>query len=120
MNLGVETVVTVRAARGVVEQQAALDEWLRARHSAGSTPSLAVIAEGAFFELVVPPGVTLERLAAGCVCCIGLLPLQVTLTRLLRTRPPAVLLLVADATHIERVRVLVGSGRLGVSLEQGE
>jgi hypothetical protein len=120
MNLAVDTVMTVRAARGAVEQQAALDAWVQQRQSAAGKSGLAVIAEGAFFELTVPHDVTLERLAAGCVCCIGLLPLQVTLTRLLRKRPRAVLLLVADAAHIERVRALAGTGRLGVSLEAGE
>jgi len=78
-----------------------------------------VLAEGAFFELAVPPQVALERLAGGCVCCIGLLPLQVTLTRLLRNRRPAsILLLLSDASHLERVHALVASGKLGVSLEQ--
>ena len=118
MNAAFETRLSLRAARGQNQQQDAIDGWLRERQAAGAAAGLAVLAEGAFFELRVPPEVALERLAAGCVCCIGLLPLQVTLTRLLRKRRPrSVLLLVADVAHIDRARALVTSGKLGVRLE---
>jgi len=114
-----ETRLAIRVARGQKSQQAALDAWLAERPLDVAAPGLAVIAEGAFFELAVPPHVALERLAGGCVCCIGLLPMQVTLTRLLRARHPAsILLLIAGASHLERVHALVASGKLGVSLEQ--
>lgn len=109
------TRLVLRAARGRVEQQTAIDAWLRARGPAGA----AIVAEGAFYELAVPPDVALVRLAAGCVCCVGLLPLKVTLARLVRTHRPAwLLLLVADATHLDRVRTLVAGGTLGVLLEE--
>ena len=120
MKLALETRLTLTAARGQAQQQAAIDVWLREQQAGGAAAtSLAVVAEGAFFALTVPAEVALERLAAGCVCCIGLLPLQVTLTRLLRVhRPVALLLLLADASHLERVRALVARGKLGVSQEQ--
>jgi hypothetical protein len=119
VNGALETSLVLRAARGQNQQQVAIDCWLRERQAAGDAAGLAVLAEGAFFELRVPPEVALERLTAGCVCCIGLLPLQVTLTRLLRKRRPrVVLLLVADALHFDRVRALVASGKLGVRLEE--
>src|SRR5262249_21887633 len=109
----------VRVARGQEAQQAAIDAWLRERSPITGTAGCAVLAQGAFFELAVPAQVVLERLAPGCVCCVGFLPLQVTLTRLLRTRRPgAVLLLIDDESHLKRVRNLVASGKLGVSLEQ--
>jgi len=119
MKLAREPVLVLRVARGQAEQQAAIGSWLRERQSDEAVASrLAVIAEGAFFELTVPPNVTLERLAAGCVCCVGLLPMQVTLTRLVRSvRPHSVLLLVSNAAHLERVRSLLAGGRFGVSLE---
>ena len=114
-----ETSLELRVARGQRAQQKEIDAWLQARQAGDADATLAVVAEGAFFELHVPPQVALERLAAGCVCCIGLLPLRVTLTRLLRARRPnSLLLLLADAAHLERVRTLVASGKLGVSLEQ--
>jgi hypothetical protein len=119
MKVTAETRLAVRVARGQKAQQAAIDAWLADRPHDVAEAGLAVVAEGAFFELAVPPHVALERLAGGCVCCIGLLPMQVTLTRLLRTRRPAfILLLIADASHLERVHALVASGKLGVSLEQ--
>ncbi|HTT11702.1 MAG TPA: hypothetical protein VMG60_12485 [Burkholderiaceae bacterium] len=119
MTVAPEARLALCVARGKTAQQAAIDAWLRERSDAGSGARLAVVAEGAFFELVVPPQFALERLAAGCVCCVGLLPLRVTLTRLLRTfRPDRVLLLLADASHVERLQALVASGQLGVTLEQ--
>jgi hypothetical protein len=119
MTLKLETSLELRVARGQTAQQDEIEAWLLARQAGDADAKLAVVAEGAFFELHVPPQVALERLAPGCVCCIGLLPLQVTLTRLLRTRrPKSLLLLLADASHLERVRALAASGKLGVSLEQ--
>jgi hypothetical protein len=109
--------ITLRVARGQPAQQAALDAWARRVAPAAA----AAITEGAFFELAPPPGVAVERLAAGCVCCIGLVPMRVTLTRLLRAhRPARILLLIADASHIERVRALVTGGGFGVTLEVEE
>ena len=120
MKVARETPLAVRVARGQRAQQEAIDAWLNATQAGAPAGGRAVLAQGAFFELAVPPEVALERLAAGCVCCIGLLPLQVTLTRLLRTfRPSSVLLLLTDASHIERVHALIASGKLGVTLELG-
>jgi hypothetical protein len=102
--------VTLRRARGAAAQQAALDTWIEA---SPTTPH-AVIAEGAFMELTAPADVEVVRLASGCVCCLGLLPLRVTLTRLLRTlRPRELLLLVATDEHLPRLRALLASGELG-------
>ena len=110
---------TLRVARGKADQQRTIDDWLRT-HTAAADVRRAIVAEGAFFDLVVPADVVLERLAAGCVCCVGLLPLQVTLTRLVRrVRPTALLLVVTDDAHIEHLMTLVASGKLGVALEQG-
>jgi hypothetical protein len=113
------TRLTLRTARGQGAQQNAIDAW--ARGLPVGNVRAAVIAEGAFFELAAPPGVPVERLVSGCVCCVGLVPLRVTLTRLLRMqRPTHVLLLIADATHVDRVRALATDGRLGVTVEMDE
>lgn len=102
-------VVTLRCARGARAQQAALDAWL-----AGAPPApRAVIAEGALFALAAPEDVAIERLAAGCVCCLGMVPLRVTLTRLLRRRPRALLLLLAADEHVPRLRAQLAGGELG-------
>lgn len=105
--------LTLQVARGQAAQQQALDAW-----SATAAGTRAVIAEGAFFELQAPAGVTVERLAAGCVCCVGLVPMRVTLTRLLRNvRPDRILLLAGDDAHLARLRNLATSGALGVAME---
>lgn len=113
-----DTRLSLRVARGQAEQQAIIDTWLSEPQATTASSGRAIVAQGAFFDLAVPPDVPLQRLAAGCVCCVGLLPLQVTLTRLLRAhRPQSLLLLLADTAHLDRVRALVASGRLGVTLE---
>lgn len=107
--------VTLRVARGRAAQQAALDAWIDARRAAADGRGLAVIAEGAFFELNCPAGVALARLAPGCVCCVGAVPLRTTLVRIVRAhRPAELLLLIAADEHLERVRRLLAEARLGV------
>lgn len=58
-----------------------------------------------------PTDVTLQikRVAPGCLCCIGLLTLRVTLNRLLRDRPGRLYISIADATHIDKIRALLCS-----------
>jgi hypothetical protein len=101
--------VFVVCARAVAAQQA-LDAWLASPHSAPR----AVMAEGALFGVDAPADVSVVRLAAGCVCCLGLVPLRVSLTRLLRSvRPRSLLLIVASDEHLPRLRSLLASGDLG-------
>jgi hypothetical protein len=96
------------------EQQAQLDRWL-AGAAAGSR---AVVAESGFVPLVAPDDVPLALLAPGCVCCVGQVPLRVTLGRLVRShRPQNILLLLATAEHLPRVRALLADGSLGVRFE---
>lgn len=112
-----ETKVTLRSARGQAGQQAAIDAWASEHETAPGRR--AVIAEGAFFDLVAPPGAPIERIAAGCVCCVGLVPLRVVVTRVLRTvRPDRLLLLVADDAHLDRIRTLLATGGLGAPMEE--
>ncbi len=106
--------IDLRVARGSAAQQRALDDWLDARRARADESRAAVIAEGASLALQTPQTLPLLRLAAGCACCIGLLPLKVGLTRLLRAqRPQALLLLLATDEHQERLIELLRSGELG-------
>ena len=92
------------------EQQQRLDEWLL-RHA---HTRRAVIAENAFGRLALPADVPLLRLAAGCVCCIGLVPLRVGIARIVRAhRPDTLLLVLGSGDHVERVRTLLTDGSLG-------
>lgn len=110
--------LALRCARGRSAQQAAIDEWLQRRPAVDSASGAAIVAEGAFFELAVPPDVPIARLAPGCVCCVGELPLRVTLARVLRAyRPQSVLLLLSDTAHLGRVLSRLDGGQLGVTLE---
>jgi G3E family GTPase len=96
------------------EQQAQLDEWL----ARPSNARRAVIAESGFAPMDAPEDLPLARLAPGCVCCVGQVPLRVTLTRMVRAhRPDELLLLLASAEHLPRVRSLLADGSLGVRFE---
>jgi G3E family GTPase len=98
------------------EQQAQIDEWL-AVHAKGAR---AVIAESGFTPLAAPANIAVALLAPGCVCCVGQVPLRVTLTRVVRThRPDDLLLLLATPHHLPRVRALLADGSLGVRFEVG-
>ena len=101
-------VLTLRCARGVVEQQAALDAWLA---TAPAAPR-AVIAEGALWPLQAGDAEVVQL--AACPCCLGAVPLRVTLTRLLRqSRPRALLVLLASPEHLPRLRQQVEAGSFG-------
>jgi hypothetical protein len=105
--------VTIRLALPS-DQQAQLDEWL-ARPSIGRR---AVVAESGLMPLDAPDDVPLARLAPGCVCCVGQVPLRVTLVRTVRThQPQEVLLLLATPDHLPRVRALLEDGSLGVRFD---
>lgn len=101
--------VTLACARGEAVERTLVD-WL-----AGAPPAPhAVIVEGALFGLDAPEDVSVVRLAAGCVCCLGLVPLRVNLVRLLRNvRPRSLLLVVASDEHLPRLRALLASGEVG-------
>ena len=99
---------------GAGDAQPAVDAWL----AATSGSRRAVLIEGAFSALDVPPGVPVTRLGAGCVCCMGQVPLRVGLTRMVRAlRPDVVLLVLASGEHLARVRALLADGSLGVRFE---
>jgi hypothetical protein len=99
---------------GAGDPQRTVDAWLAATFP--SRP--AVVVEGAFSTLEVPPEVPVTRLGGGCVCCMGQVPLRVGLTRMVRaTRPDAVLLVLSRGEHLARVRALLADGSLGVRFE---
>ena len=100
---------------GGADVQRTLDTWLAANaaSAAGGSSSKA-----AFSALDLPPEVPLTRLGAGCVCCLGQVPLRVGLTRMVRSvRPDAVLLVLTHGEHLARVRALLADGSLGVRFE---
>jgi hypothetical protein len=102
----------VVAATGA-EQADAVRVWLAA-HPAGRR---AILAESGLQPLDVPDDVALVRLMAGCICCVGYVPMRVALVRLLRqSRPDALLVLVADGMHLDRVRAQLSDPGFGLEL----
>lgn len=99
---------------GTGDVQRTVDAWLAETAEARR----AVLTEGVFRALDIPPGVPVTRIGAGCVCCMGQVPLRVGLTRMVRAlRPDVVLLVLASGEHLARVRALLADGSLGVRFE---
>jgi hypothetical protein len=48
-----------------------------------------------------------ERIAPGCFCCIGNLPLKVSLNRLLRQKPAYLFVAMNDGAHISALRAFL-------------
>jgi hypothetical protein len=123
MNCAIE--ITLAQARGAVQQDV-VDAWLRmptvgdARDGAADRRQRALVVEGPSFALQVPEDLAVQRLAAGCVCCVGQVPLRVAVTRSLRamdaTRPRALLLLVSQDAHLPRLRAQIERGELGAGI----
>lgn len=100
--------LTLRCAQGAVAQQAALDAWL----AAAPAGPRAVVAEGALWPLQAGDAEIVQL--AACPCCLGALPLRVTLTRLLRqSRPHALLVLLASPEHLPRLCQQIEAGSFG-------
>lgn len=129
MSEPIEVRVALRVARGASDQQREIDAWLArwdvtdahdvasdARRRSSDGRELAILAEGAFFELVAPAAVALTRLAAGCVCCVGWLPLRVQLQRAVRAGARSVLLLIATDEHLARVRDMLLQAQPGMNI----
>jgi hypothetical protein len=73
------------------------------------SPLAALAADSSGDSAAAPAGITLLRIAPGCLCCAGNVVLRVTLNRLLR-RPPAQLFIsLADATHVGQLRAMLSA-----------
>jgi hypothetical protein len=55
------------------------------------------------------PGLTVMRVAPGCICCSGNLPMRVYLNRLVRQRPQRMFIGIATADHLGEIRRLLSS-----------
>jgi hypothetical protein len=76
------------------------------KRAIGAMPS-AVILEGLPHGqslLQTSPTLDLQRIAPGCLCCIGNLALRVTLNRLLRKQPGYLYIALSNSDHIVQLR----------------
>jgi hypothetical protein len=109
---------TLRVAANDAERDSVIEAWLQATASGGERSRRVVFAEGLLFDRPGPHGVPIVGLTAGCPCCVGVLVLRVALGRTLRSVcPDAVLLLLAQAEHLPRLRRMLERGELGVRFE---
>jgi hypothetical protein len=109
---------TLRVATSDADRDAAIVAWRQESPAEALTLRRVVIAEGVLLDRIGPDGVPLVGLAAGCPCCTGSVALRVVLGRTLRRiRPDSILLLVATADHLPRLRRLLEDGELGVRFE---
>lgn len=58
-------------------------------------------------DALLPNLAYVTRLSSGCMCCIGRLPLQVTLNRMLRRAPARLYISLADAAHVSQLRAFL-------------
>ena len=107
----------LRVAATDAERDAEVHAWLQTP-AAGEPGRRAVLVEGALFDRHGPQGVPLVGLGAGCPCCSGSVALRVVLGRTLRRfRPEAVLLLLASADHVSRLRRVLQDSAPGVHFD---
>lgn len=52
----------------------------------------------------LPPCLTIVRIAPGCLCCSGNLPMRVTLNRILRQHPERLYISLANSDHLPEIR----------------
>jgi G3E family GTPase len=50
------------------------------------------------------PGLTVVRIAPGCICCSGNLPMRVHLNRILRQKPGRLFMGIASTDHLAQIR----------------
>lgn len=94
-----------------VAGSAAIVDWLAS--TAGARR--AALVEGFAPLTELPEDLAIAPLAPGCPCCLGQLPMRVTLVRLLRQhRPEHVLLVLAGGAHLDRVRALLADPALAL------
>lgn len=89
------------------------ESWIAstlAQHRLIPQAKIAVVLEGlptGSMLLQASPTLFIERIAPGCICCIGNLVLRVTFTRLLRLKPDYLYLAINDCAHLENLKAFL-------------
>ncbi|MES2070476.1 MAG: GTPase [Pseudomonadota bacterium] len=85
----------------------AIAGWLAALQSSAAGATVEVILEGlpsGQDVLASSPSLQIQRIAPGCMCCIGNLAMRVTLNRVLRRKPGLLLISLAGSEHLDNIR----------------
>ena len=109
------TPLTLVAGASAYDREAAIAQAMTAAFalSPDATQPHVAIVEGALAagaalsaleQAFVPHRLQVIRLAPGCPCCQGNLPLRVHLNRILRTKPAHIYLALANAAHLSSLR----------------
>jgi len=56
------------------------------------------------FGAPLPAGLSIVRIAPGCICCSGNLTMKVTLNRILRQHPERLYISLANSNHLPQIR----------------
>ena len=84
-----------------------------AGHLASAAPaatSIEVILEGlpaGQAILTNSPSLQIQRIAPGCMCCIGNLAMRVTLNRVIRRQPGLLVISLAGNEHLDNIRLFL-------------
>jgi hypothetical protein len=118
-NASPETIrVCLRVAASAAGREAEIAAWMKAASTDGQAAAGLVLAEGLLLDRLHNQGVPVIALGTACPCCTGIVRLRVVLTRSLRERRPArVLILLTDDAHLPRLRRMLIDGELGTRFE---
>lgn len=102
------------------------ESWIASelsQHGSESPAIIGIILEGlpsGVMPLQASSSFIIERIAPGCICCIGNLVLRVTLTRLLRIKPRYLYLAMNDREHLHKLKEYLQQDAFNGLLQLGQ
>lgn len=103
---GLPTLLTIVSGGSYLQREAAIAAAITQIAASANTASNAVILEGlpdGNQILQADSSLHIQRIAPGCICCIGNLVLRVTLNRILKQPPTRLYLGIANASHLDQL-----------------
>ncbi|GGC93863.1 GTPase [Undibacterium terreum] len=89
-------------------REIAIASQLSSRPDSAAEPAVVeVILEGlpsGQAVLTPSPVLQIQRIAPGCMCCIGNLAMRVTLNRVIRRKPGLLVISLASSEHLDNIR----------------
>lgn len=100
------TLLTLVSGGSYIQREAAIAASIVKSSDCANKTSNAVILEGlpdGRQILSADSSLQIQRIAPGCICCIGNLVLRVTLNRILRKPPARLYLGIANVAHLDQL-----------------